>query len=140
MMTAATRLRTDAEIEHHLNNRPTKGDLFDFGGTVLLCFLPYGVAREHLKPGVTEKEWESARMQPTRAVVLGEMREYIDFAFEKANGERSISALRSPQKYQAWLWLLGDEELAEEIGSYTNYGLPQLRAINAKYGLGYEEN
>ena len=54
---------------------------------------------------------------------------YLDFAYEKANGGRGISAYRSLCHFAAWLWLcLEDEDYARFEGweDYTDYGLPQL--------------
>lgn len=66
---------------------------------------------------------------------------YMDFALEKAEGERGISAYRSLCHYAAWLWLcLEDEDYArfEDWENYTDYGIPQL-AIASDL-LGHEQS
>jgi len=57
------------------------------------------------------------------------MKEYMEFAFGKAHGERGLSASRSMAHFAAWLWLDGNEELAEEIREFEDYGLENLRSI-----------
>lgn len=61
----------------------------------------------------------------TRDQVIGEMREYMPFAFEKA------------LRHRAWLWLLGDDELVAFIDGdhYANYGVPVLKAVARKYAF-----
>ena len=57
------------------------------------------------------------------------------FAWGKANGRRGLSAGRSLAHYSAWLWLVGNEELAEEIRKYQFHGKPQLIKICEFLGL-----
>ena len=65
---------------------------------------------------------------------------YMEFALDKAHGQRGLSAGRSLAHYAAWLWLcLEDEDYAEfeDWENYTNYGLAEL-GIAARL-LGMEE-
>lgn len=67
------------------------------------------------------------------------MEDYVDFAWEKANNCRGISANRSVQHYIAWAWLIGDTEFSAEIErmfdeEYRWYGKAILVAICEKYG------
>lgn len=59
---------------------------------------------------------------------------YMDFAWEKANGFRGISASRSMAHYRAWLWLLGEDDF-EDIMDYEYYGKEHLRRICRFLGL-----
>lgn len=67
--------------------------------------------------------------------IKAEMRDYMEFAWAKANGFRGLSAGRSIQHYQAWLWLLGERDLANDIGNYQYYGKDKLVEICDYLGL-----
>jgi len=61
----------------------------------------------------------------------------MEFAWGKIEDHRGISANRSIEKMEAWLWLLDDEETlaALEEAPYKNYGAPKLKVICDKYGF-----
>jgi hypothetical protein len=59
----------------------------------------------------------------------------MDFAWDKANNGRGISANRSIAHYQAWLWLLGVEWCDTLMDDYEFYGKPQLIRICEYLGL-----
>lgn len=127
-----------------MNSRSAEGDIF--AGMVsgdFLEFLDYAHAKEFLKAGVTEEEFmKTAPKEPTRENVIATMLGYMPFAWEKANGERGLSAARSMYHYTNWLWLLGNEDelnLAEEIGDYDDYGKTNLRTICEKYGWDWKQ-
>ena len=65
--------------------------------------------------------------------IIAKMQDYISFAFEKAYGQRGISANRSIWKYSKWLWALDDNELGDL--EYTDYGIGILNKIVEKYNL-----
>lgn len=74
----------------------------------------------------------------TRDAVLAEMHNYMTFAWDKANNERGLSAGRSINHFEAWLWLLGDEEalaFAEDAENYPDYGRPILHYICERFGF-----
>ena len=121
-------MRTPAEIVERV--RATRAaDVFGFKAEVLVPRLPFAEAREWLKPEVTEESWSA---DPTdRAPLLSEMHDYMSFAIEKVLYHRGISAQRSVEKFEEWVWLLGDEPVD---AGYTNYGAPILRAICERYG------
>lgn len=89
----------------------------------LMVFVPecYKEGFEHECPEITHEN------------VVKEMKEYIDFAYKKAETERGISASRTMWKFGHWLWILEDDEI--DCHNYTCYGIPQLNAISEKYGL-----
>lgn len=104
----------------------TRGDLIDA--------LPFDDAKEYLKEGVTKKQWEnhSGRLK-TDSNVIAAMRDYLKFAYEKAEGQRGISANRSINHYQAWSFLI-DDKLHKWINeayatNYNSYGIPILDHI-----------
>ena len=72
------------------------------------------------------KEWTEENI---RAVLTSD----LDFAFEKALDNRSISSGLMCEVVKMWLWVLEDElHVCEE---YTQYGLPFLKKVAIKYGL-----
>lgn len=72
----------------------------------------------------------------SREDVLKRMEEYMEFAWDKANNFRGLSAGRSIQHYIAWTWLAGDPELTKEIENmkYQYYGKDILKRICEYYG------
>lgn len=53
---------------------------------------------------------------------------YMDFAWEKANSCRGISASRTMSHYKAWLWLLGENGFGD-LQDYKHYGKDNLVRI-----------
>jgi hypothetical protein len=66
------------------------------------------------------------------------IRDYLVFAVGKALGHRGISAYRSIEKFDVWVWCLGDQDLADrfESASYPQYGAPKLQVLVEHFGLG----
>ena len=117
-----------------------RDDMFGFEVSEYIDFLDFDHAKSYLKDGVTEKEWAKIYKKPTKKNVLKAMKDYMDFAWEKANNCRGISANRSVAHYQAWIWLLDDGflETFNEI-EYENYGKQKLIAICEKYGWDWKK-
>jgi len=70
--------------------------------------------------------------------VRDQMVDYMEFAWEKANDERGMSAYRSMAHYTSWLWLDGDEYLWKTLEGYTDYGRPQLIEICKYLGIDWK--
>lgn len=107
-------------------------DIFGTRRSDLMEFLPFELlVGKYLKPEATAAEWAAAGYpRPlTRETVIGLIKGYMPFAWDKANNCRGLSAARSLLHMQAWLWLLGADEAAMAIDNYTHYGKPQLRSI-----------
>jgi len=118
-------MKTQEEIVERLKE---PGDMFGFGPGVLIGYLEYEHAKPYLKEGVTTEEWKPDTL--TREAVLETMRDYMEFAWGKAQNHRGLSASRSVIKFEAWVWLLGDSPIEAE---YAQYGCPTLAAICARY-------
>jgi len=73
----------------------------------------------------------------TRENIIAQMQDYIDFAFEKAENQRGISAERSIWKFKQWLWVLEDDSIPTD--NYCDYGIEILKCITEKYKLGTKE-
>lgn len=77
---------------------------------------------DFLSKSDVEELWEKDRLK-TRQDVVNKMKNYLDFAWEKANDERGLSADRSIQHYIAWSWLIDDELYNKLVHMYeTEYG------------------
>lgn len=125
-------MRTETEIKAKIDEKSK--EMFDFTSDALLEFLPFESAKPFLKEGVTAEEWAKHQKPLTRENVVECIREYMPFALEKAKDQRGLSASRSISKMQAWLWAIGDDELVEYCETnYKPYGMPALKAIEAKY-------
>lgn len=111
-------------------------DFFGFTTEVLVFFLDAENAKEFFDEQKDFSDWKPDL--PDKATVIEKMREYMDFAWEKAIDERGLSAGRSVRKFQTWLWLLDDAEtleFAEDDDNYSPYGKPILKCISEKYGF-----
>lgn len=112
----------------------------DFFGTRrndLMEFLDFDHAKQFLKEEVTREKWSEICRPMTREAVIAMVRDYLSFAWDKANGCRGLSAMRSLDHFAAWFWLLGEEEFAKGFDGYTHYGKPQLVAISEYEGVGF---
>ena len=107
-------------------------DFFGSKRSDLIGYLPFEQATPYLKEGVDSDQWTPRGL--SRDEIVAEMLDYMEFAWGKANNCRGLSANRSVNHYEIWLWLLEDE-LGEKLESlYQYYGKPCLRAICEKYG------
>lgn len=81
--------------------------------------------KEDEKP--TPKEW-------TRENILAQLKEDVEFGFEKALNKRSISASLMFEVVRSWNRVLeeGLEDWSEN--NYRQYGLPLFKATAVKYG------
>jgi len=116
-------------------------DFLGFQAEVLLSYLPAKTLRQFCKKGARLSDWKSYPL--TKKQILKEMKEYMEFAWDKVENHRGISANRSIVKMRAWLWLLKNQELvdfANNPDNYPNYGAPILKKICEKYGFLVPEN
>ncbi len=107
-----------------------KSDWAGFEREDLVTRLDFARAKPYLKDDITADDWT-----PDGEGLYFKMCDYMAFAWGKANDERGLSAGRSLAHYSAWLWLVGNEKLAEEIREYKAYGKPQLIMICEFLGL-----
>jgi hypothetical protein len=129
-------MRTTAEILAEID-RLAKDGLEDFFGARradLIAALPYEHAKPYLNDDVTPEQWALTQIRDEDGVVK-RLIDYMPFAWEKANGCRGLSAGRSMNHMQAWLWLLGEENVVSLLNDYEMYGKPQLRAICEHFNL-----
>lgn len=69
----------------------------------------------------------------TEENILRQLREDVEFGFEKALGQRALSADMMYAVVCMWLDVLEDDEIDRE--QYNMYGLPLFKAVAVKYGF-----
>ena len=121
--------RTDDEIISRINVVADR-DFFGFEVSDLVVRLEYEKAKQFIPADVIQKDWEVVSREP--ADVISMMRDYMPFAWEKANDGRSLSAGRSLSHYSAWIWLAGDD--LGDLLEYEFYGKDKLVLICNHYG------
>uniref|UniRef100_A0AAU8KZZ0 Uncharacterized protein n=1 Tax=Serratia phage Kevin TaxID=3161161 RepID=A0AAU8KZZ0_9CAUD len=90
------------------------------------------------KFGVELTDDEASQHMPvplTREAVMERLERDLEFAFEKALGQRGISAGMMFYVIKMWNWILeeGLEDFDDE--NYAQYGLPLFKATAVKYGF-----
>lgn len=115
---------------------PEGSDFLGFGRQVLIGALDYEHAKPYLKPEVDAEEWAGigeTSDDAHRAAAI----DYLDFAWGKCADHRGISAQRSVIKLTQWAWLLGLDELVDQMkhGPYAQYGAPALKAFAEALGV-----
>ena len=131
-------MRTDQEIVDRMK-AVQKVDFFGVRQEELLCRLPFERARPFLKEEVISTDWTSYIRNRDEKTIQAEMLSYLSFAWDKANNRRGLSVARSLDYMNSWLWLLGRDEAAEQILSYTMYSKPELRAICEEFGWNWRQ-
>lgn len=69
----------------------------------------------------------------TRENVLCQLKEDVEFGFEKALDQRGLSSSVMAEVVKMWNWIL--EEGLEDFDDYPMYGLPIFKATAVKYGF-----
>jgi hypothetical protein len=69
----------------------------------------------------------------TRENILAQLKEDVDFGFEKAINHRGISAEMMYDVVHMWNWIL--QEGLEDFDNYPDYGIPLFKATALKYGF-----
>jgi len=118
-------IRTVEEIKNKIKEGFST-DFFGFGVQDIAEALPFEDVKEMLTEEFLNKFnakelWEKDRLK-TKDDVVNKMKDYLDFAWDKANSERGLSADRSIQHYIAWSWLIDDQLYNELVRMYkTEY-------------------
>ena len=126
-------MRTQEEIVE--KTKSIKDDFWGWQTMDLLSYLDFEHAKEFLKDGVTKEEF-SEPLEMSKEAILQCMEDYMEFAWEKANNCRGISAARSMDHYSIWVWLLGDEYVDKfgDLTDYEYYGKDNLVKICEEFG------
>lgn len=122
---------------HEKINEGFKNDFFGFGKSDIVDALSFEEAKQYLSKENLQKtnikeEFENNSLK-SKSDVLARMKDYLSFAYDKAENQRGISADRSIQHFIAWAWLIDDEFYkwleSEYETNYHSYGLHILRNI-----------
>jgi epoxyqueuosine reductase QueG len=119
--------------------RDNREDILGFQTVDLVSMLPYSFAKEFLSGKVSEEEWKEP-LPYEEDKIVEQMREYMSFAWDKANNKKGISASRSMSHYTAWIFLLNDEDNFPNLLNYEYYGKENLAKICAFYGFSNEDD
>ena len=112
----------------------------DFFGTQkgdLLSYMEFEFAKPYLKEDYVKKVESGEEKWEVSTDPKKEILEYLDFAYEKAENERGLSAGRSMLHFKTWIWLDDEKfynKVIDLIDNYTNYGIPALNKISEHYG------
>ena len=72
-------------------------------------------------------------IEMTRENILKQLKDDVEFGFEKALNKRGLSAGMMYEVVSMWNWIL--EEGLEDFDKYAQYGLPLFKATAFKYGF-----
>jgi hypothetical protein len=128
------RPRTQEEILDRATSRKSLGLYVEY--TDLIWFLDYEHAKQFLNDATTEKIYdEECKEKYTEEVLLGKIRDYIDYAIEKAHLKTGQDSLRSTGHYRTWIWLLGHKEVLSELEKLrsNDYGMAIFKRIKEIY-------
>lgn len=105
--------------------------------TRLSIFIPYNMLKDFgIKPKEEyddEEIWNKHIKEFTRENIIEQLKEDVDFGFEKALNKRGISSSLMYEVVRMWNWIL--EEGLEDFDSYAQYGLPLFKVTAVKYGF-----
>jgi hypothetical protein len=138
------KLPTQEEIAARFKEREPR-DFLGFETSEYLPYMTFEDVKPYLKPEVTKESWEEGCPKAlTQVGVHREMLDYMEFAWEKANDQRGISANRSVLHYIAWTWLYGDREFSAKIEkeyseNYQHYGKEILVMICERFGWDHKQ-
>ena len=121
--------RTDDEILARIDFIKSR-DSSGFESRDLVTCLDFQTAKREFDVNAEESAWEVVSREPVD--VIARMRDYMPFAWDKANNRRGLSAGRSMSHYSAWTWLAGDN--LGNLLDYEFYGKDKLVLICNHYG------
>ena len=127
-------MRTQEEI---MSRFEKADDLFGTQKGDLIDYMTFENAKPHLQEEYLAKVESGEEKWDIKTDPKKEILEYLDFAYDKAEGERGLSAGRSMLHFRTWIWLEDEKfynEVINLIDNYTNYGIPALNKISKHYG------
>ena len=128
--------KTQDEIVSHIN-KIKDSDMFGCQTGDLVSFLDYEHAKQFVVDSVTRESWIQ-EFDSKKNIV-----DYLDFAWDKANNCRGISANRSIEHFLAWIWLDDSKFYEKVLNEYENnyrfYGKDILVMISDHYKFDYKK-
>jgi len=130
-------MRTKEEVSEFVEKHLNEMLFLEFQGKLLLPFCTFETLRKLIKKEVLDDKVREMMEELVEEKIIEEIRNYLPFAFEKAENQRGISANRSIEHFLAWTWLI-DKEFHDKIffeyeTNYYNYGMSILKMIKEKY-------
>lgn len=128
--------RTQEEIVKRIQERKEE-DFFGFERVTYMAYLDLEHMASFLDPREVIESHDPSLIDP-----VDEIKNYMDFTWEKANNKRGLSAGRSVDRMVAWLWLAGENRLsdwASDSDNYYHYGKPILEKICDYYGIDWKQ-
>lgn len=115
---------------------------FEFRADVLQ-FLPFEKVKHLFKEEYIKKVESGEEQYLQKSDPLLKAREYIEFAWSKANTRRGLSSSRSISHFINWFWLI-DEDFYQKLRkledeSYCPYGKPILVIVSEKLGIDWKK-
>ena len=130
---------TSAEIRIQCEHAKGR-DFFGFESAEYVPYMDAADMRPFLKDGTTDEQIAEIQQPLDRDAMVQHIKNYMPFAWDKANNCRGISANRSIGHFVAWTFLAGDKEFSDELSAlfddgYEHYGKAILIRICEFYGL-----
>lgn len=108
----------------------------------VLEYLPFDDVKQFYKEDFVKAIESGQEQYITKTDPLIEAKEYLEFAWGKANDRRGLSAGRSISHFLNWFWLV-DENFYEKLlrledECYSPYGKPILVIVSEKLGIDWK--
>lgn len=127
-------MRTQEEITARIEELSLK-DHLGFERASLLEYLDFDHAKEYLREGVTQAQWDRTRpeldFQPIRDRII--LR--LPVAWLMANQCRQLAVTSAVSYFKTWLWLLEKDEVAEMMFPLIWIGKYQLMILSRYVGF-----
>lgn len=129
--------RTQEEIMDRIGER-REDDPLAYEISIYTAYLSWDNAKKFMSDTAKNNGWEDPE-RGTREHFVDVIYHHMAFAWEKANGCRGESAARTVAHLIAWLWLYGDDNIADNTDravkeNYCYYGKPILAALCNYFG------
>ena len=122
-------MKTLQQVKEQYNSATIDGrDL-----TRLARFIPEAELSDFGLELAEEHVGKHIHIEFTKENILKQLKEDVEFGFEKALRQRGISAELMAEVVKMWNWVL--EEGLEDFDDYPMYGLPIFKATALKYGF-----
>lgn len=132
-MTSTVTPPTQSDIRARFDSYTSTNDFFGFRREALVDAMEFETASDLVEEDVTADDWDEPDVMATAS-------DYLEFAIDKAHNHRGISASRSIQKLEEWLWCLGDQQLLARFieSPYHQYGVPKLAVLVDAWGVDHD--
>ena len=122
-------MKTEQEILDAMADMKWK-DLFGTRMGDIMEGLSFEKAKPWLKETAKPEDWTKIQLTSDKQI-YDQAVKYLDFAQEKIDNQRGLSANRSMYHYQAWLWLMNAPQEIQDVAwrDYDDYGQENLNEI-----------